>query len=102
MKYTIYWTDNARCANRGSGEDTFSKDVFDFKSDREALIKAIEIQNNYDLDEDNYEDLKDLSDEELKFDLYDIDLGFGDPVVFWIKKGSKKIYDAGISLKDWN
>lgn len=102
MKYTIYWTDNEKCRLRGDGEDTFSKDVFDFESDREALVKAIEIQNNFDLDEDNYEDFKDLSDEELKFDLYDTDLGFGDPVVFWIKKGSKKIYDAGISLKDWN
>ena len=102
MKYTIFWTDNAGCGYRGSGEDTFFKDVFDFKSDREALMKAIEIQNNFDLDKDNYEDLKDLSDEELKFDLYDIGLDFGDPVVFWIKKGSEKIYDAGISLKDWN
>lgn len=76
--------------------------MYEFNSDREALLKAIEIQNNFDLDEDNYEDRKDLSDEGLKFDLHDTELSFGDPVVFWIKKGSKKIYDAGISLKDWN
>ena len=81
MKYTIFWTDNEKCRNRGCGKDTFSKDVFDFKSDREALMKAIEIQNNFDLDEENYEDLKNLSDEELEFDLYDTELGFGDPVV---------------------
>lgn len=99
MKYTIYWTDNARCANRGSGEDTFSKDVYEFGSDREALLKAMGIQ---DCEEINPEDVSEYSDEDLRDCLYDIDLGAGYPVVFWIKKGSKKIFDAGISLKDWN
>lgn len=99
MKYTIFWTDNARCANRGSGKDTFSKDVYEFDSDREALLKAMGIQ---DCEEINPEDVSEYSDEDLSECLFDIDLGSGYPVVFWIKKGSKKIYDAGISLKDWN
>lgn len=101
MKYTIFWTDNDKCRNRGVGEDTFYEDTFNFKSDREALMKAIEIQSNRDLEEEDYEDFKDHSDEDIKECLFDTDLGFGDPVVFWIKKGSKKIYDAGISLEDW-
>lgn len=98
MKYIIFWTDNEKCRNRGAGEDNFSKDVYEFNSDREALMKAIEIQNN---DEVDYDDFKEHTDEDLKGCLYDIDLGFGDPVVFWIKRNGKKIYDAGISLKDW-
>lgn len=98
MKYTIFWTDNARCANRGIGRDEFYKDVCEFDTDREALLKAIEIQND---DEIDLDDFNEHSDEDLKECLYDIDLGFGSPVVFWIKKGSKKIYDAGINMKEW-
>lgn len=93
MKYTIYWTDN-----RGSGKDKFYKDVFEFDSDREAFLKAMGIQ---DCEEINPEDVSEYSDEDLCDCLFDIDLDAGYPVVFWIKKGSKMIYDSEISLKDW-
>lgn len=98
MKYTIFWTDNEACASRGRHRDGFYTEVYDFKSDREAFLKAMGIQ---DCEEINPEDVSEYSDEDLCDCLFDIDLSSGYPVVFWIKKGSKKIYDACISLKDW-
>lgn len=98
MKYTIYWCDNEACASRGHRRDEFYTEVHDFESDREALLRAIEIQGEDDFDP---EDFVNHSDEDIKDCLFDIDLGFGSPVVFWIKRDSEVIYDAGIDEADF-
>ncbi len=93
MKYMIYWTDNA-----GPGKDKFFKKAFEFNSDREALLKAVEIQEDEEFEPD---DFKKYNDESLKDYLFDVNLDAGFPVVFWIKKGSKMIYDSEINVEDW-
>lgn len=104
MKYTIYYTDNWRCRNRGSGRDEFIKEVYEFENDKDALLKGISLQEDESV-EDIIEELDDgyeTSEEELKRILEDTDYGFGNPVVFWIKNGSKKIYDTGLTRTIWN
>ena len=104
MKYTIYYTDNWRCRNRGSGRDEFIKDVYEFESDKDALLMAISIQEEESVEDiiEELDDGYDTSEEELKRILEDTDYGFGNPVVFWIKNGSKKIYDTGLTKTIWD
>ena len=102
MKYTIYWTDNWRCKNWGEGRDTFTTDTYEFDNDKDALLMGVSIQEEDDVENILDELDGDASEEELKRILSDVDIGSGVPVVFWIKKGSKKIYDTGFSRRNWN
>ena len=101
MKYTIYWTDNWKCKNWGEGKDTFTTDTYEFDNDKDALLIGVSIQEEEDA-ENVFEELDDVSEEELKRILSEVDVSSGAPVVFWIKRGPKKIYDTGMTRRDWN
>ena len=103
MKYTIYWCDNEKCSNRGcfDVEDSFFEDVYEFNSDRDAFMKAIEITNN-DFDGlDDYEDFEDYDADELANELGSTDIGDGSPVIFWIERDGQRIYDTGFTKEAW-
>lgn len=99
MKYTIYWCDNKRTAGRGANEeDTFYKKEFDFNDDREALLEAAKIQDDYGFDESDYTD---YSNDDIKGELELVDDGAGFPVVFWVERNDEKIYDSGYTRESW-
>lgn len=101
--YTIYWCDNARCANCGCDgvEDSFYEYTYEFKSDRKAFMKAIEITNN-DFDGlDDYDSFEDYSVEDLANELSSMDIGGGSPVIFWIERDGQRIYDSGFTKEAW-
>ena len=89
---------------RGSGRDEFIKDVYEFESDKDALLMAISIQEEESVEDiiEELDDGYDTSEEDLKEILENVDYGFGSPVVFWIKNGLKKIYDTGLTKTIWN
>lgn len=99
MKYTIYWCDNNKSAGRGKGKDRFYTDTADIASDREAFMKALSIRDGERWF--NPGDYADLNDKELADELEATDIGSGSPVIFYIQKGSKKIYDSGFTKQDW-
>lgn len=90
MEYTYYYYDPRF--------DGFFTEGYEFETDREAYLQALEIQNPWSFDVDEYAD---LTDEEVLEDLLDTDVGALGPVVFWIKKGTKKFFNTGITRKSW-
>lgn len=102
-KYTIHWCDNARCRDRGmfGTKDTIYTDTYNFKNDHEALYQALIIANDA-FDEDEARDeCYGLDNDELIEYIEDVDISGGFPVIFWVKRGSKKIYDSGLDETEW-
>lgn len=95
MKYTFYYCDNGRMR---FGKDSFFTEEFELDSDKDAYLKALEIQDPWDFDRKYFEK---MNEKDLVKELDDTDVGAGSPVVFWIKKGSKKIFDTGFTRNDW-
>ena len=97
MKYIFNYTDNNGAASRGSEKDTYYEEEYEFKNDREALLKVLEIQGQSEDDNFNY-----YSDEELNDYANEIDVGFGAPVVFYVEnEKGEKIFDSGIDIDEW-
>ena len=102
MKYIFNWTDNNRCYNRGYGEDHFFEKEYVFESDKEALKKVLEIQGSDIEDPEFIEDFNNADIEELKSWCWDIDVGFGSPVVFFAKKeNGEMLFDSEMRAEEW-
>ena len=95
MKYTFYYCDNGKLR---FGHDEFITEVYEFETDREAYLKALEIQDPWSFDKDEYAD---LTDDEILNDLWGTDVGGLTPIVLWIKRGTKKFFNTGITRKSW-
>ena len=95
--YSVRICDGRGAASRGRDTDTIETVKVQAKDDLEAWNKILKILiDEYDawFDEDI-----DISKYKVKdFEEWNdsIDVGDGSPFIFWIKKGSKKIYDSGL------
>lgn len=97
MKYIFNYTDNNSAASRGLDRDTFYEEELEFKNDKEALLKVLEIQEQADDD-----DFSSYSEEELSDYANEIDVGFGAPVVFYVEnEKGEKIFDSGLDIDEW-
>lgn len=104
MKYRFYWTDNEHAYSRSEGDDEFNDDTLDLENDREALKEVLYTQEQFNEDdEDDVERFENSSLAELEEWASEIDVGFGSPVVFWVKnKNGKLVYDSGLDPDNWN
>lgn len=104
MKYRFYWTDNEHAYSRTEGDDEFNDDTLDLENDREALKEVLYTQGQFNEDdEDDVERFENSSLAELEEWANEIDVGFGSPVVFWVKnRNGKLVYDSGLDPDNWN
>lgn len=104
MKYRFYWTNNEHAYSRTEGDDKFNDDTLDLENDREALKEVLYTQEQFNEDdEDDVERFENSSLAELEEWANEIDVGFGSPVVFWVKnRNGKLVYDSGLDPDNWN
>lgn len=99
--YTIYVCNNERCATRGCEDNTF--DVIELKDItlKECYLKALMIINNCEnvkeLINDVDDEIVNYTNEEFEYALESQDLGFGDPIVYGIKKNNRFIFKNSYS-----
>ena len=68
--------------------DLFTEE-YDLDSDKEAFLQGLDIQNPW-----GFESRDGMSETDLVKELRKVDARRDTVVVLWIKKGSKKIYEA--------
>lgn len=107
MKYTIHYTNNARAAARGAGEDEISDIEFEGTLN-DVLNFAAWMMSGEDGGEDDYAnavkngDWEVCNDKDAKDAMNSADLGFGNPVVFYIKDSrGRMVYNSGLDESDW-
>ena len=108
--FTIHYTDNARCMNRGGGSDYIGEYEFEGTLQEVLNFGAYSMDCALgDLDEDEFVaavkegEWETLSVEAAKASMDEADIGAGSPVVFWIKNSKgRKVYDSGLDESDWD
>jgi len=108
--FTIHMTDNARCMMRGGGSDTiydneFTGTLADCLRRCAAMMKGDageDLEYEDYLDPEEIKGYENMTPQEAKDSMDEADLGFGAPIVFWIKNSKgRKVYNSGLDESEW-